>query len=116
MLVLLTSDTCEWVPLSAEHISEVRLFNFQITTHLIKFADYVINFNSFLMCLSPDVGEILESRAERHAAERVSPLLAWGDFHARSRFARSTISEEKWGLRTHSLLNFAFSFEPAISR
>ena len=28
----------------------------------------------------------------------VSPLLAWGDFHARSRFARSTIPEEKWGL------------------
>ena len=28
---------------------------------------------------------------------RVSPFLAWGDFHARSRFARSTIAEEKWG-------------------
>ena len=28
---------------------------------------------------------------------RVSPFLAWGDFHARSRLARSTISEEKWG-------------------
>ena len=28
---------------------------------------------------------------------RVSPFLAWGDFHAPSRFARSTISEEKWG-------------------
>ena len=25
-------------------------------------------------------------------------FLAWGDFHARSRFARSTIPEEKWGL------------------
>ena len=25
-------------------------------------------------------------------------FLAWGDFHARSRFARSTTSEEKWGL------------------
>ena len=24
------------------------------------------------------------------------PLLTWGDFHARSRFALSTISEEKW--------------------
>ena len=29
---------------------------------------------------------------------RVSPFLAWGDFHARSRFAHSTIPEEKWGL------------------
>ena len=28
---------------------------------------------------------------------RVSPFLAWGDFHARSRLARSTIPEEKWG-------------------
>ena len=25
-------------------------------------------------------------------------FLAWGDFHARLRFARSTIPEEKWGL------------------
>ena len=33
---------------------------------------------------------------------RVFPLLllsssAWGDFHARSRFALSTVPEEKWG-------------------
>ena len=28
---------------------------------------------------------------------RVSPFLARGDFQARSRFARSTIPEEKWG-------------------
>ena len=28
---------------------------------------------------------------------RVSPFLAWVDFHARSRFARSTIPEGKWG-------------------
>ena len=34
---------------------------------------------------------------------RVSPFLAWDDFHARSRFARSIIPEEKWGT-THSLL------------
>ena len=27
----------------------------------------------------------------------MSPFLAWGDFHTRSRFARSTIPEEKWG-------------------
>ena len=29
---------------------------------------------------------------------RVSPFLAWGDLHVRSRFARSTIPEEKLGL------------------
>ena len=27
----------------------------------------------------------------------MSPFLAWVDFHARSRFARTTIPEEKWG-------------------
>ena len=27
----------------------------------------------------------------------MSPFLAWGDFHERSRLARSTIPEEKWG-------------------
>ena len=26
-----------------------------------------------------------------------SPFLAWGDVHARPRFTRSTIPEEKWG-------------------
>ena len=33
---------------------------------------------------------------------------AWGDFHARSRFARSTISGGKWGT-TRSLLIQLFS-------
>ena len=37
-----------------------------------------------------------------HARKPLSPpplaFLEWGDFHARSRFARSTIPEEKWGL------------------
>ena len=36
-------------------------------------------------------------------SRRVSPFLAWVDFHARSRFARSTIPEEKWGT-TRSLM------------
>ena len=31
-------------------------------------------------------------------ARRGGAFLAWGDFHARLRFARSTIPEEKWGL------------------
>ena len=34
---------------------------------------------------------------ETLSPRRVSSFLAWGDFHARSRFARSTIPEEKWG-------------------
>ena len=40
----------------------------------------------------------------------VSPLLAWGDFHARSRFACSTIPEEKWGT-TRSQGAFAIVFD-----
>ena len=36
----------------------------------------------------------------------MSPFLAWGDFHVRSRFARSTIPEEKWGT-TSSLARLA---------
>ena len=37
---------------------------------------------------------------------KVSPFLAWGDFHAHSRFARSTIPEEKWGTtRSLNLFN-----------
>ena len=39
---------------------------------------------------------------------RVSPFLAWGDFHARSRFARSTIPEDNWGT-TRSLGFIAYS-------
>ena len=49
-------------------------------THLFKSLNFVCS--SFIF-LSP---------------RRVSPFLAWGDFHARSHFARSTIPEEKWGL------------------
>ena len=38
---------------------------------------------------------------------RVSPFLAWGDFHARSRFVRPTIPEEKWGTTSNlSLIKF----------
>ena len=36
-------------------------------------------------------------REKNDSPRRVSPFLAWGDFHALSRFARSTIPEEKWG-------------------
>ena len=50
----------------------------------------------------------------RHAATR-APFLAWGDFHARSRFARSTIPEEKWGT-TRSLNNLRFSWHLMITR
>ena len=35
--------------------------------------------------------------ATRGGRQNVSPFLAWVDFHARTRFARSTTPEEKWG-------------------
>ena len=39
--------------------------------------------------------------------ERAKRERAWGDFHARLRLARSTISEEKWGT-TRSLVSQMF--------
>ena len=36
-------------------------------------------------------------------------FLAWGDFHARSRFTRSTIPEEKWEV----LVVYVALFSPA---
>ena len=41
------------------------------------------------------------ARKVRRGGEKnrlVSPFLAWGNVHAPSRFAHSTIPEEKWGL------------------
>ena len=42
-------------------------------------------------------GDTRRGERKMRSLRRVSPFLAWGDFHARSRFARSTIPEEKWG-------------------
>ena len=44
---------------------------------------------------------------------RVSSFLAWGDFH--SRFARSTIPEEKWGTTRSLLLQRPLSSVPKKS-
>ena len=55
----------------------------------------------------------------RERNESLSPprlaFLAWGDFHAPSRFARSTIPEENWGLlvvylKGRLLSSIAFEF------
>ena len=43
-------------------------------------------------------------KAPQASPRRVSPFLRWGDFHARSRFARSTVLEDKRGT-TRSLKN-----------
>ena len=49
------------------------------------------------VCKSPHENE--ETRwGERKMTTVRLAFLAWGDFHARSRFARSTIPEEKWRL------------------
>ena len=39
----------------------------------------------------------MRARVKITPREKRRHFLAWGDFHARSRFARSTIPEEKWG-------------------
>ena len=69
----------------------------------------------------PHFSSAIVERAKRERVKinqrRVSPFLAWGDFHARSRFAHSTIPEEKWGTTSslwrdvylHSNI-FAFTF------
>ena len=45
--------------------------------------------------------KITPRERRRHGTFSLSPLrlafLAWGDFHARPRFASSTIPEDKWG-------------------
>ena len=45
----------------------------------------------------------------------MSPFLAWDDFHARSRFAFSTIPEEKWGT-TRSLAGLFSVDTPKLTR
>ena len=67
--------------------------------------------------------KITPREKRRHAARRekndsprlASPFLAWDDFHARSRFARSTISEEKWGT-TRSLARFSVFANRSLHR
>ena len=45
----------------------------------------------------------------------VSPFLVWGDFHACSRFACSTIPEEKWGTtRSLDLQNYRSVHEQMV--
>ena len=50
------------------------------------------------------------ARKARGGGER--GFLAWGDFHARSRFARSTIPEEKWGLLVVKVSCLCMRFPP----
>ena len=47
---------------------------------------------------SPHFSSGIVERAKRGGERENTAFLAWGDFHARSRFAGSTIPEEKWGL------------------
>ena len=54
--------------------------------------------------------KITPREKRRLSPRRVSSFLAWVDFHARSRFARSTISEEKWGT-TRSLFCHALGLK-----
>ena len=60
----------------------------------------------------PHFSSVIVERAKRERAwkapqaspSRVSPFLRWGDFHARLRFARSTVLEDKRGT-TRNLKN-----------
>ena len=45
----------------------------------------------------------------------VGSFLAWGDFHARSCFARFTIPEDKWGTTRSLDINAMPNFKPGIN-
>ena len=61
----------------------------------------------------------MQNIASHHIKCRTShaagPFLAWGYFHACSLFARSTISEEKWGTTRSLQLIFTFHFSGLIA-
>ena len=46
--------------------------------------------------MSPEHYFLKLQAAGINTCRHVSPFLAWGDFHARLRFARSAIPEKKW--------------------
>ena len=49
-------------------------------------------------------GRVKITPREKGETRRLA-FLTWGDFHAHSRFARSTVPEEKWGLRNLIIAN-----------
>ena len=65
----------------------------------------LLTFPFFPVPLSPDHDHLfvdlvttIEHELEHPLSPPRLPFLVWGDFHACSRFARSTIPEGKWGL------------------
>ena len=66
---------------------------------MLKYVEYPC---SYIVRVATFMSENHPTR-ERRSPRRMSPFLVWGDFLARSRFAPSTIPEEKWGT-TRSLL------------
>ena len=85
-------------------------FNFRIINSLMECWGVRVDYEYSPIFLRDSRASETRSRAKitprgkrLHAAgiflspRRVSPFLAWGDFHARSRFARSAILEEKFG-------------------
>ena len=105
--------------------SQVCLSGFWLrNTSLVKVGNPISDGIVFRLRVVPHFSSGIVERAKRERSgksphvrkgdtRRVSPFLAWGDFHARSRFARSTIPEEKWGT-TRSLHRFRFS--PCLMR
>ena len=87
-------------------------FSFQIK---LIFTRKVVHLASFWKWVFLELGPCDTRRGERKifyfslslSPRRVSLFLAWGDFHAHSRFVRSTIPEEKWGT-TRSLTDRIF--------
>ena len=107
------SDIQNFTQLLAQNLAKylalvVRVLNFHLNQSQLPFGIYKVHYQqgtdplfhngSAAMFISRKKlsNRVIEPRWKFCLC--VSPFLAWGNFHARSHFARSTIPEEKWGL------------------
>ena len=76
-------------------VQSYMFFTLFILCHILTIFTH-FNLHQFLSYNITPCGIFLipDDVVDRHAFRL---LRAWGDFHARSRFTRSTIPEEKWG-------------------
>ena len=77
-------------------VSSVTRFSWEFSGHR-----YTFFFVAFFAASARENHPTRE-KVTRGGERKMRPFLARGEFHARSRFTRSTIPEEKWGT-THSL-------------
>ena len=105
LIPMLTSEylpPAQWVPVLAPNYFPLRSeYQFTLVYPCIRYVTPQRRdlHGTALLCYRNPAGEITVVVCE----QKPYPVwclafAAWGDFHARSRFACSTIPEEKWGL------------------